>query len=291
MTDDEALKEYADNGVDLPELKDAPAADPEPKDPEPEPKEPEKEDPEAPKDPLTEPPKEPRKRSIYDDYKDLKSEKKTAVERAEQAEKERDELRVQIEEASKPKADADATKDAIAYAKEIGADPDLVRRIIEDAQRGLKPHTDPELKARLDRFDAWEKSNSKVIETQMFNEEFDKAVPAIEAWLPAKPSAEELKAIKDELDRISHTKEWHDKDLEYVAFKHKDTLSALVSPKKRGMESKDRKGEEPVEVEFNPTPDFSKMDAKEIAVWEKTYRDAGKSDGLVKDGSGKKLII
>ena len=79
-------------------------------------------------------------------------------------------------------------------------------------------------------------ATSQAVEKQMFEEDFQKVTPALKELLPT-ASAEEMQAVKKEIDRLSHTKELHDKPLDYIAWKHKDTLTALVSPKKRGLES------------------------------------------------------
>lgn len=295
----EARKQYADAGVDLPELQEGaeePAKEPEaPSAPE------QGKEPAEPEQPAKEPehlqtpkPEEPqRKRTIYDDYKDKKLEAKEAVARAEQAEKERDELAEKLRIASEAKAGtdtADATEDAIAYAKKVGADPDLVQRIIADARKGVAPTTDESLKKDLEEFKAWKSQNQHVLEKQMFEEEFQKSTPALKELFPT-ATPEELGAIKQELDVLSHTKEWHDKSLDYVAFKNKGTLAALISPKKRGMETKGRQDVEVTNFEFDPNADYSKMTSAQREEWEKHYKEATRSDGLMTDSEGRKSIL
>lgn len=297
--DDEAKykEELAKAGVDLPELKDTPKPEADkPKDEEPKPETP-KEEPKAdePKEPLQEEqPKEQRKRSIYDEYKDRKAELREETAKREQVEKERDELARKLEEATAGKGTAedkeDAAEDAIAYAEKIGASPDLVKRIIADARKGFESKSDPEVMKRLEAFENWQKSNAKSIETQMFNDEFEKTTPSLKKLFPS-VTDDELKTIKTELDKLSHTKEWHDKSLGYVAFENQDKLSALVSPKKRGMEGKGRKDVEAADFEFDPNADLSKMSPKERTAWEKQYREMSKSDGLITDAQGKKMLV
>ncbi len=286
--DEEKYKEeLVKAGVDLPELKDAP------KEPEaPDAEEP-KDEPEEPKEPLKEEPKEQRKRSIYDEYKDKKSELKEETAKREQLESRNAELERLLEEAKGAPKGEDAKEtaaDAVEYAKKVGADPDLVKRIIEDARKGFESKPDEGLKKDLEDFKAWKIANSKGIEQQMFNDEFEKSIPSLKKLFPT-VNDEELKTIKTELDTLSHTKEWHDKSLAYVAFEHQDKLSALVSPKKRGMESKGRKEVGETSFDFDPNADYSKMTAAERTQWEKEYKAAVKSEGLITDGKGKKLII
>lgn len=232
------------------------------------------------------------KRSIYEVYKDEKSARKFAEERAQKAEEEKAELQRKLDAATGA-SDAkveDATEDAVAYAKKIGADPDLVQRIIQDAQKGLKPEIDASLRKDLAEFNEWKKANQKVVEAQRFNEEFGALLPSLKSQYP-NASEEEIAAIKSRLDVISHSKGWNDKDLDYIAFKHSSELAKLVSPRKRGMESKDRREGERVSSDFDPNADYSKMSLKEREEWEKQYHEAGKTEGLTLGANGKKTLI
>jgi len=290
MSDEDVKKEYAAAGVDLPELKDAPKEEPKEETPKDDPApEPEKDEE---KEPLQDKPKEPRKRSIYDDLKDERKDRKDAETRAADAEKQRDELAEKLRLATEGKGtDIDAAEDAIAYAIKIGADPDLVQRIISDARKGVKPELDEDTKKDLADFKAWKSSNAKTVETQMFNDEFERTLPALKSYFP-NASDDEMKVIKGQLDTISHSKEWHDKDLDYIAFKNKDTLGALVSPKKRGMEGKGRAdADAAADFEFDPNADYTKMSPKEKEKWEVEYRKLGKQEGLLTDSKGGKTMI
>ncbi len=294
MTDEEKYQqELKKAGVELPELKEGDDKKPEAEDKKPEAEKPEGDDkkPEDKAPLLDKKPEEPRKRTIYDDYKDKKEELKSEKELREKAERERDELQQKLDKASKPGAEIEATDDAVAYAKKIGADPDLVQRIISDARKGFEPKTDESLKKDLDEFKTWRTSNAKTIEQQLFNDEFEKTVPSLKTLFPT-INDDELKNVKKELDTLSHTKEWHDKSLDYVAFKNQEALSKLVSPRRRGMESKERKGDEAISSEFDPAADLSRMTPKERTQWEKDYKNFTKGDGgLVEGANGKKIII
>jgi len=293
MKEADLKKDYAEAGVDLPELKDAPKEDPkaeEPKEPV-EPTEPAKE-PEEPEAPLQEP-KEQRKRSIYDEYKEKKAEARTEKERADNAERERDELKQKLEAvntAHTPEEKKEAADDLEAFAKEIGADPTAIRRMRELFLKDVAPKTDAELQQRLDRFEAWEKANRSSIEKQMFEDEFKSATPKLEKMF-GKASTEEMASIKAELDKLSHSKEWHDKPLAYIAFEHQDTLAALVSPKKRGMESKDRKEAAGEDFEFDPNADYASMTSAQREKWEAEYKKATTSNDVLTDAQGRKIII
>lgn len=302
MDEKDLKKVYAEAGVDVPELeeekeeestkepKESPKEEPKEK-----PQEPKKEgeEPKEPKEPLQDEPKEQRKRSIYDEYKDKKSELKTEKQMREQAEKERDELKVKLEAlstAGTPKEKQEAKDELEAFAKEINADPQALLRMRELFLKDATPKTDESLKRDLEEFKTWKSQNQHVVEKQLFDGEFQKVIPTLKEMFP-KVSSEELEAVKEKLDVLSHTKEWYDKSLDYVAFKNKETLLALISPKKRGLESKGRKDIEEDSFEFDPEADYSKMTLKEREAWEANYAKMMKTEGLAEDSQGRKLLI
>ena len=235
-----------------------------------------------------------RKRSIYDDYKDKKLEAKTEKELREQVEKERDDLRTRVEAletAKTPEKKQEAQDKLEAFAQEIGADPDAIRKMRELFLEGVTPsNTDSISKEEFEQWKEWKVQNSSVIESSLFDKEFQSTVPEIKELFP-KVSDDNLDAIKKELDVLSHTKEYHDKPLSYVAFMNREKLSTLVTPKKRGMEPKGNAHEEVISTDWNPDADLSKMTGKERDAWEKTYREGVKSNELVTGSDGKKLII
>lgn len=298
--DEQQLKDlYREAGVDLKELQDTPAEEPakepEPKD-DPKPEEvPEKEETptETDQDEPLQAPKEQRKRSIYDDLKQKKQEVKTERELREQAERERDELRQKLanfESAATPAEKQDAADDIEAFAKKINADPNVIREMrqlfIKDANTGLTA----EERAQLQELQQFKAQQSQVIEKQLFEEEFASIAPTLKEMFPT-ASDEEKSKLKEEIDRLSHSKDWHDKDLDYVVFKNRTHLEKLVSPKKRGIEPRDRKDAAEETFEFDPSADYSKMTPKQREQWEAAYTKATRNDGLLTDGEGRKLII
>lgn len=296
-------KELAESGVELPELE--------------VPKEDEKEvekpaevvpdatpTPEAPKadekpedvPDLTEPTEKP-KRSIYDEYKEKKSELKTEKELREQAERERDELKLKldaIETAKTPEQKKAATDDLEEFAKEIDADPETIRKMQQLFTRNLQVNGLTEEDRRiLEEAKKITASNQLVVEKAQFDTEFNTTLPKIKELLPTftNASAEEITAVKEKLDELSHTEEFHDKSLAYVVFENKDLLTKLISPKKRGMETKEKKDGDEVVTTFNPNADYSKMSPVEKEAWEAEYKKLGQSDGLVENTNGAKILI
>lgn len=295
MNEEQYKKELKDAGVDIPETeaaqepeKETPPAKEPPTDKEPA-KEPEKEE----TAPLQDEPKQP-KRSIYEDYKEKKAELKSEKVARETLERENAALKQKLEaigNAETPEEKKEAADELEAFAEEIKADPAAIRKMRDLFLKDYKPATDESLKRDLEEFKQWKTANTASIEKQLFEDEFQKSTPKLKELFPT-VSPEELTAIKGELDTIAHTKEWHDKSLAYIAFEHKDTLSALVSPKKRGMEGNARKQDAaPNSFEFDPNADYSTMTPKEREQWEAHYKGMTSGDGLITGTNGKKILI
>lgn len=293
----EAFDEYAEMGIELPkeaEPQDTPEEKPEPEAPAPEEKpEPEVVDKEEDNEPLQpeSQPEPPKKRSIYDEYKDKKSELKSVTERAEEAERERDELRTKLEaqaDASTPAEQKKADDDLAAFAKEINADPEALARMkdlfLKDAQ--------PAQIEGLEDFKKWQSENSEAIEAANLAKEFEAAKPELDRLFP-NASAEDHEAIKTELTKLAHTKEFHDKELAYIAFKNQSSLSNLTSPKKKGLEPKGRAdAAEVTDYKFDPDADISKMSPAEAEKWEAAYQKASSNpEGLQTDSLGRSILI
>ena len=237
-----------------------------------------------------------KKRSIYDDLKDKKKEIKTERELRLSVEKERDELKKKLEDiqnAKSPEEKNEALDELEKFAEEIQADPKALKRMKEIFLKGYKPEAviDESIKEELESFKQWKKDNSKAIAESEFNKEFNESLPSLKKIFP-KASDAEMASIKTELDKISHSKGWEDKDLDYIAFKHQDKLNALISPKKKGLDSKENKDD--VEIsddDFDPNADLSKMSPGQREKWYEKYNKAGKSEGLMKDGEGRMSIL
>lgn len=228
-----------------------------------------------------------RKRSIYQDYKDKKNEAKTERELREAAERERDEALAKLN------GDKATDSDEIeAFAKEINADPEALRRMkavfLKDAPKG---ELSPELQAQLKEFQEFQAQNRDAIDKVQFDNEFSQAVPAIKN-LVGEASPEETIAIKNALSQLAHSDQYHDKELDYIAFKNQDALKALISPKKRGLEPKRKLDSNDAPTsDFRPDADLSNLSEKDSLEWEKAYTEASKSDGLAVDSQGRKIFI
>lgn len=276
------LADLKANGVDIPEVAETPKVE--------KPDEVEKPEETPSKEEALSEPEEPKKRSIYEEYKEKKQELRSEREAREALEKEVNDLKQKLNESSTPE-ERQAAKDEIdEFAKTIDADPETIRKMRELFLKDLKPNLDESLKKDLEEFKNWKQQNSQVLEQQLFEKEFSNSLKTIKELFPT-ASESELNDIKKELDVLSHTKEMHDKELDYVVFKNKDSLQNLVSPKKRGMESKDRKDVPESNSEFDINADYSKMTPTERDAWEKAYKSLGKNEGLVEDAEGRKMFM
>lgn len=242
----------------------------------------------------TKEPKEQRKRSIYDEYKGKKEELKTERDLRETRDRENEELRQKLakyEAADTPEEKKEAKDELEQFAEEIKADPAALRKMQALFTKGLTPGVDPELKKDLEDFKQWRTKNSAAIEKQEFEDEFKDAIPKLDKLFPKMTDAERG-AVKAELNTLSHKKEWHDKSLGYIAFENQDTLAALVSPKKRGMENRDRKDAIDLDTEFDPNADYGSMTPAQRVVWEEQYKAAVEQEkGIKTDARGKKTLV
>lgn len=297
MNEEEYKKELEASGIEVVEEK--PAEKPE--DPKPEVTKPEEKpsEVEKPADPAEKPEdaekpttEEKPKRSIYEEYKDKKSELRTEKEARAQAERERDELKTKleaIEQAKTPEEKKEATDELEAFAKEIDANPEKLRQMRDLFLKDLKPGSDIS-KEDIEGFKKFQKEHSQAIEKQKFEEEFTSVTPMLKELMPG-ASEEEMKVVKDKIDQLSHNKDFFDKELDYVIFKNKDELTKLVSPKKRGIEGKGKKDVTEETFTFDPNADYSKMTLKEREQWEENYAKLSKHEGLSTDSQGRKILI
>lgn len=304
--ENEAVKEYEEMGIEFESGPITPTA--EEKEPEPEPvaekpvvekpvveaKESEEGDDNSnPDNPEPPEPQVPKKRTIYTDYKEKKQELKSERELREKAEQERDELKAKLE--AKEKGDVSTVDpDIKAYAEKVGADPEALQEMRDVILKGVKPVAEipKEFKDNMEALEKWKAQNSEASETLAFNSEFDAAKPTIKKTFPT-VSDEGMEKIKNKIKELAHTEKYHDKELDYVIFKEQDTLMALVSPKKAGIEGKGRVDNTPIaKPNFDPNADISKMTPKESEEWEKEYdRLSNSPESLTTDGNGKKIFI
>lgn len=244
-----------------------------------------------------------KKRTIYTDYKEKKTELRTEKALREEAEKKLAKAESDLKAILEKSENADTNKEKKEaldkfdeFAKKIDADPVALKEMRDLILEGAKV---PEsLIKDLEDIKAWkaerageDEARKKENAQKQFEDEFTQTLPALKAFFP-KANDSEMQAIKKELDKLSHSTGWNDKDLDYIAFKHKDQLSALVSPKKRGMESTEHVDDSVIDADFDPNADLSKMSPTARAAWEVKYNAIMKKpEGLSEGAGGKKIMI
>lgn len=294
-----ALDAYKEAGIELPpdatpapeSEEDEPTpetANPETPEAEPKPEGESEDEPEVEVETLKIEPKEPKKRSIYHDLKDTRNDLKSEREAREKAERELTELKSKLD--AKPPTETKAD-DLDAFAAKIGADPQALKEMKEFFIKDLPQSTiSPELQTKLEEFEKWQQSNSSAIEAQQFETEFQSAVPQIQKMFP-NASVEDIASMKKEIDTLAHSPEFHDKEIDYIAFKNQEKLATFITPRKRGLESKGRVDATHTPTTFDPNADITKMSPKEAEAWEKSYNETMKNSELTTDSIGRRVML
>jgi hypothetical protein len=250
----------------------APVADPAPEAPAPEatPAEEKKPEDAASKPaPADEQPKVIKPRSIYDDLKEERRDRKdwqsTAISAAKAAGIELtgsetlEELQALLaakETPETPVAPATPEDDDLkSFAEAEGLSEDGLKKLIDVIQKRIvKPDAAiPEgLAFQLEQFTAWQKSHEQAEQRTKEDQEILSAQPTVQKELDIS-DATELKTVMDEIIKLSHTPEFHDKEVEYIVWKRRAHLSTFVSPKKDSFEQ----GGSHIQGDGTPAPDFS----------------------------------
>jgi hypothetical protein len=198
-------------------------------------------------------PKIKKPRSVYDDLKDTRKEKKDAEIRATVAETKAAELQALLDakdEAKTPEEKKEAADDIEAFASQHNLDADQIRGLTDlilkkvpkaDMPEGLKP----------DEVAAW-RADRAAAARQAEDAQILATAPAIQKQLSI-TEQKELDAVMAEVTRLAHTPEFHDKEVEYIVWKNQAALSKMVSPKKPSFES----GNSRAEAEAEASIDFS----------------------------------
>ena len=266
-----------------------PAAPETPPEPTPETPEVEPETPDAPEVPL---PKKPR--SIYDDLKDTRKEKnafKDAAVAALEAQgitltgkETAEELQALAKktpwDAPAPAAPSAPTDDLEAYAQEHGLDAPALARLAEVIVKRIpQSQLSAEEKQQLSDLTAYKAKKDAEEARASEDKEVLAAAPTVKTQLEIHDDAE-LDAVMKEVVRLSHTAEFHDKEVDYIVWKNRDALSKLVSPKKPSFES----GGSPAEAGAETEPDFSSGKGITPAMAEKASQSRGGSALEIRKG-------
>lgn len=211
-----------------------------------------------------------KKRSIYDDLKDERQDKailKSVVisaleaqgvklvgnETAEELQALAKKTPSQASPTPEPSAPSKPTNELEAYAQENGLDATQLARLAEIIAKSIpQGQLSAEEKQQLTELTEFKaKKEAEELRTAEDNAVRAEA-PKVKETLQIHDEAE-LKAVMDEVVRLSHTERFHDKEVGYIVWANLDALSKLVSPKKPSFESGQSAAldAEPKEVEFS----------------------------------------
>jgi hypothetical protein len=232
-------------------------------------------------------PKKPR--SIYDDLKDTRKEKNAFKDAAiaaleaqgimltgkETAEELQALAKKTPSDTPAPEAPAPSqpTDELEAFAKEKGYDAAELARLTElIAKRIPSGQLSEADRQELETLKGWKASKDAEEQRAAEDREVLATAPTVKTQLEIHDDAE-LDTVMKEIVRLSHTAEFHDKEVDYIVWKKKDALAKLVSPKKPSFES----GGSPAGAAPEAEPDFSTGKGITPAMAEKAAHTRGGS--------------
>jgi hypothetical protein len=212
--------------------------------------------------------KDIKKRSIYDDYKDKKQEAKESADlaaaekaRADAAEAKAADLQALLDakaDAKTPEEKSEADDDLKSFAEAEGMTVDSLQRLIGVIEKKLsRPALPEEISKEIaelrSKVETREQADRRAAEDNAIREQS----PAIKEQLKALGSEvhneSEFSAVMNEVLKLSHTTEFHDKPIEYILWAKRADLGKMISPKKPSFEGSSGNQSEG----SAPTVDFS----------------------------------
>jgi hypothetical protein len=234
---------------------DTPAADPAPETPEadatatdPAPETEPNPDGEQPQDPKI------NKRSIYDDYKDKKQEAKDAKAEAEAAKARVVELEALLQKSANAQTPADqsvADEDLKSFAETEGLSVEGLKKLTDFLGKRIGNAKLPDdIEKELGELRTWKQSTEATQQRVNEDREIDAQAPVVKTQLKEFGheihDEAEATAVMNEIKRLAHTKEFHDKPLDYIVYARRAALAKMISPKKPSFESSTPDTAEPV---------------------------------------------
>lgn len=152
-----------------------------------------------------------------------------------------------LKEAEEKYKGKDAAKDASkvsdedinTLAKELNFDPEKTKKIIEISRKGLEATEEDKafIKEQREFFEAKKADDFQKEQAAIFNGEWGAVLPQVKTMFP-NASDEQIAKVKAEVDKLSHTKKYHQTDLDYILFKEKASFEKIAfSPKSKTFES------------------------------------------------------
>jgi len=135
----------------------------------------------------------------------------------------------QLAQARSPESKEEAKDEIADFAKEQNLDADGLKKLVGIIKSQIKPEEKPPVEEA--------ESYNEAEEAKIFNDEWDAfQVDIEEQFKNSAPS--QWKKAKTLMDELSHSEDYHDKDLDYVYFKNKQAFEdILFSPKKKSAET------------------------------------------------------
>lgn len=195
-----------------------------------------------PEDPPVDPPAPIKKRSIYDDYKDEKGKRKDAEARAAELEAEIARLKAgdpptEPATPATPPAPSEPKDELEAFAEEHEMDAAGLNRLVEIIQKRIPSAqlTDDERQTLKD-LQTFKTNAEAADQRRQEDASIVAEAPAVKKQLDIHDD-KELETVMAEVTRLAHTKEFADKEVDYIVYKNREALSKLVSPKKASFEA------------------------------------------------------
>ena len=108
------------------------------------------------------------------------------------------------------------------------------------AELGKTGKVSGDLEARITAITEFMEKSQKIqrkdSDQRYFNTQWSGLLPTFEKDFP-RLSEEQKDVAKKAMDKIWHTKEFFNKDIDYVYFKNKSKFDAIISPRKKGLET------------------------------------------------------
>lgn len=154
--------------------------------------------------------------------------------------------------------DTKATEEKISkFAEKYGFEPEDVKDLLSGIATGVQ--IPKEVK---DQLELLQKEKRETEEKTAFETEFKAVEPSITAAYPEATPAQ-IAAAKAHLDAVSHTKDFHDKSLDYVLFKNKAEMDEIFKkPEAKPTDPPARKTVEQGRLGHNANTPLSAADFK-----------------------------
>ena len=133
-----------------------------------------------------------------------------------------------------------------------------------------------QVKALTEYFETEKGSRLKASDERFFSKSWSGFLPSFSKDFPT-ANEEQKEAAKGLMDKLWHTKQFHDKEIDYVYFKNRAEFDKIISPRKKGLETGQSRGY--VAPKDGKAPKLSSAPStSEIRAAEKALADASASE-------------